>query len=152
MYDKTDKSIGIELRSLNNQIMRFLNRHTASNAEVDKITMSNAWIIGYIANHPDEDVFQRDIEHECYTTRSTVSRVIDLMIKKGFIERRSVPNDARLKKLVLTPKAARLSDVMENSAIMLNNTMIDGFTPEELENLHSYITRMKNNLKQTLIK
>ena len=35
-------------------------------------------------------------------TRSTVTNILQLMERKGYIERRSVPQDARLKQLVLT--------------------------------------------------
>ena len=35
--------------------------------------------------------------------RSTVTSIVKLMEKKGYIERENVPGDARLKKLILTP-------------------------------------------------
>ncbi len=47
-------------------------------------------------------MFQRDIEREFSITRSTVTNILQLMERKGYIERRSVPQDARLKQLVLT--------------------------------------------------
>ena len=50
----------------------------------------------------DTPVFQRDIEREFSITRSTVTNILQLMERKGYIERRSVPQDARLKQLVLT--------------------------------------------------
>ena len=52
--------------------------------------------------HRDEPVFQRDIEREFSITRSTVTNILQLMERKGYIQRLSVPQDARLKQLVLT--------------------------------------------------
>ena len=56
----------------------------------------------HLYRHREEQVFQRDIEREFSITRSTVTNILQLMERKGYIERRSVPQDARLKKLVLT--------------------------------------------------
>jgi len=39
--------IGIELRSLNNAVRRYLENSESPLAE-DKLTCSNAWIIGYL--------------------------------------------------------------------------------------------------------
>lgn len=141
------KAIGINLRSLNNLIMRYLEQH-ANKKKVDSLTMTNAWIIGYIAEHSDRDVFQRDFEREFRITRSTISKVINLMVQKGFIERRSVEHDARLKKLVLTPKALEIADLMCRDNKMLNEQLTKGFSDEELDTLYSYIERMQNNLTQ----
>ena len=141
------KAIGINLRSLNNLIMRYLEQH-ANKKKVDSLTMTNAWIIEYIAEHSDRDVFQRDFEREFRITRSTISKVINLMVQKGFIERQSVEHDARLKKLVLTPKALEIADLMCRDNKMLNEQLTKGFSDEELDTLYSYIERMQNNLTQ----
>ena len=91
--------IGIELRSLNNLIMRYMENHS-SKPRVDAITGTNGWIIGFLAKNQDRDIFQRDLEQVFGITRSTASKVINLMEKKDLIRRESVPQYARLKKLV----------------------------------------------------
>ena len=70
--------------------------------DVEQATPMHGWIIGYLYRHRDTPVFQRDIEREFSITRSTVTNILQLMERKGYIERRSVPQDARLKQLVLT--------------------------------------------------
>ena len=52
----------------------------------------------------DRDVFQKDVEEAFHITRSSVTSAVQLMEKKGYITRRSVPCDARLKKLALTDR------------------------------------------------
>jgi DNA-binding MarR family transcriptional regulator len=141
----TSKHIGVELRSLNNAIVRFMSRF-ANKKYIDKMTNRNGWIIGYLARHQDQDVFQRDLEQEFGITRSTASRVINLMVKKGLIEHCPVENDARLKKLVLTPKALEISVLMQADGKQMEDKLSAGFSPEELETFFSFIERMKQNI------
>ena len=78
----------------------------------DQVTVMNGWIVKYLVLNQDKDIFQKDIEKEFGITKSTVAGIIKLMEKKGFIERISVPRDARLKKLVLTDKGREYEDKM----------------------------------------
>ena len=71
----------------------------------DEVTRKNGWIIGYLADNRDKDIFQKDIENKFSIRRSTVSGILQLMEKKGYVKREGVVYDARLKKLTLTEKA-----------------------------------------------
>lgn len=138
-------NIGLELRSLNNRIMRYVDNHS-NKKSIDRITGTNGWIIVYISEHDGQDVFQRDLERKFNITRSTASKVVNLMVQKGFIERQSVPYDARLKKLVLTDKASSIVELLDQDRKMVEETLTQGFTPEELEQLHGYLVRLKENV------
>ena len=93
--------IPAQLRRVDNLIFRRLNQFSRANG-VEQTTPMHGWIIEYLYRHRDTPVFQRDIEREFSITRSTVTNILQLMERKGYIERRSVPQDARLKQLVLT--------------------------------------------------
>jgi DNA-binding MarR family transcriptional regulator len=138
--------IGIELRSLSNIIMRYMENNSVKKM-VDNITGTNGWIIGYISDNSDKDIFQKDLEEEFCITRSTASKVVNLMVQKDLIKYQSVPYDARLKKLVLTPKALEITKLMNEDGKNFEGILTKGFTQEELDNLYSYIERMKNNIK-----
>ena len=139
------KGIGHELRALNNLVMRFMKNYSHKKS-VDNMTGTNAWIIGYIAENSDRNVYQRDLEEEFSITRSTASKVVNLMVKKGLIERQGVPHDARLKKLVLTDDAIKISKLMEEDGKNLEKKLTEGFTEEELCDLYSFFDRMKKNM------
>ena len=93
--------IPAQLRRVDNLIFRRLNQFSRANG-VEQTTPMHGWIIEYLYRHRDEPVFQRDIEREFSITRSTVTNILQLMERKGYIRRQSVPQDARLKQLVLT--------------------------------------------------
>ncbi len=140
------KLIGLELRCLNNLIMRKV-ENSSSKKEIDSITGTNGWIIGFLVENTDKEIYQKDLEEQFSITRSTASKVLILMEKKGLIERHSVPHDARLKKLVLTEKAWKISELMINDATRIEETLTKGFTEEELGYLYRCIQRMKNNIQ-----
>lgn len=93
--------IPAQLRRVDNLIFRRLNQFSRANG-VEQTTPMHGWIIEYLYRHRDEPVFQRDIEREFSITRSTVTNILQLMERKGYIQRLNVPQDARLKQLVLT--------------------------------------------------
>ena len=87
--------IPAQLRRVDNLIFRRLNQFSRANG-VEQTTPMHGWIIEYLYRHRDEPVFQRDIEREFSITRSTVTNILQLMERKGYIERQSVPQVARL--------------------------------------------------------
>ena len=97
MERSIERSIGNEIRVLSNMIHREIS-NSPGMKKVERVTGTNAWIIGYIAQQGTRDVFQRDLEQKFGITRSTASKVVNLMVQKGLIVREKVPGDARLKK------------------------------------------------------
>ena len=142
-------SAGKEVRSLSNLIKRFITLKLNKNF-VESATGSNAWILLYLSSHGE--VCQRDLEKEFCITRSTASKVVILMEKKGFIRRESVEGDARLKRLLLTEKGKQIVDIIKDDKYVVEQTLVKGFTREELETFCSYVERMKNNIQGELTK
>ena len=142
-------SAGKEIRSLSNLIRRFMTLKL-NKSFVESATGSNAWILLYLSCH--SDVCQRDLEKEFCITRSTASKVVILMEKKGFIRRESVEGDARLKKLLLTEKGEQIVTLMKDDKNVVEQTLVKGFTEEELIQFCNYIERMKNNIQGELTK
>ena len=140
-------SVGKEVHSLDNLIGRYIEMCAYTDERFDGITGTNGRILGYIARRRDSDVFQRDIEREFCITRSTASKVLTLMEQKGFIERRSVPGDARLKKLVLTDISVQFTDMMHENVARIEAVLTDGVSKEELRAFITTVEKMKENLR-----
>jgi DNA-binding MarR family transcriptional regulator len=136
----------IEMRAVNHLVMRYLDRNFLSR-EPEKVNVGNAWIIGYICANKDKDIYQKDIEERFLLTRSTVSKVVDYMVSKGLIERKSVKNDARLRKLVLTDKAAGLAERMKECEVQATERMFCGFSEEDKTRFVGYLEKIKNNIE-----
>lgn len=141
-----EKLVGVQLRSLNNLIMRYMERSPVKQ-KVDRITGTNGWIIGYLANHQDREIYQKDLQSRFGITRSTASKVLTLMERKGLIVRQSVPRDARLKKITLTQKALDVHKMVKSDAEHFERKLTKGFSESEIDAVLSYLERMKNNMK-----
>ena len=137
--------IPAQLRRVDNLIFRRLNQFSRANG-VEQTTPMHGWIIGYLYRHRDTPVFQRDIEREFSITRSTVTNILQLMERKGYIRRQSVPQDARLKRLILTEEGGR---VHEKTMLSLHQTdeFVAGLLTEE-ENAE--LLRLLNKLRKGL--
>lgn len=144
-----ERAIGIELRKLSNLTCRYFEQQT-NKKQVDAITGTNGWIIGYIAKQQakGKPVYQRDLETHFGITRSTASKVVSLMVQKGLVEQRSVPEDRRLRQLVLTPRAEEVKQLMDEDHFSFENTLRRGFSEDELNTLFALLDRLKENLNQ----
>jgi len=140
----TDRIV-LELRSLNNMIRRYF-ESSSRRGEIESVTGNNGWIIGYLADHQGQDIYQRDIEDHFTITRSTTSKVLSLMEQKGLIQKQAVAQDARLKRIVLTPKAWAVREIMLEDGNQLEETLVRGFQAEEKSALLAYLRRMKENI------
>lgn len=140
-----------ELRSLSHLIYRFI-ENLPNKKQIESMTGTNGCIIGYLAENSDHDVFQKDIEKAFGITRSTASKVINLMEQKGLVERQSVSYDARLKKIVMTDKSKSISHLMAEDMTLVESVLTEGFSLDEKKALYSYLKRMKQNLKSFYLK
>ena len=141
--------IPAQIRRVDNLIFRKINQFAREN-DVEQATPMHGWIIGYLYRHRDTPVFQRDIEREFSITRSTVTNILKLMEKKGYIKRESVPYDARLKKLVLTDTGRELHEKTKDMIDMLEEQTVEGISKEDLDTFYRVIDQVKNNVKNML--
>ena len=137
--------IPAQLRRVDNLIFRKINQFARANG-VEQATPMHGWIIEYLYRHRDEPVFQRDIEREFSITRSTVTNILQLMERKGYIQRLSVPQDARLKQLVLTEEGIRLHEKTLLSFHQTDDYVTGLLTEEE----NAELLRLLNKLREAL--
>ncbi len=140
-----NRELGFQIKSVSNLMLRKMKSKGAENVE---ITRMQAWIIGYIYECGDQDVFQRDLEKKFNIRRSTATGILQLMEQNGLITRSSVPYDARLKKLELTPKALKIQKAIAERISRLEEIMGEGISEEEKEVFFSVMEKIKANLAE----
>ena len=92
------------------------------------------------------DVYQKDIEEEFRIRKSTVTGILKLLEKNGFIRRESVPQDARLKRIVPTARAEALRPQILEQLGRTEALLMEGIPEEELHIWRSVMCRMFGNL------
>lgn len=140
-----EKHLGFEIRTLNNQVKRFV--QSTRPVEFNESTGVHGWAIRYFYDNRDKDIFQRDFEARFSIRRSTATNMLKLMEKNGIIRRESVPYDARLKKIVLTDKAIEIHKKAIKNIEMIEKTLKKGISKEELAVFYSVVEKIKANLE-----
>lgn len=113
------------------------------------ITAVQSRVIYYILVHCQEDpVFQRDIESVFGLSRSTATGILQLMEKKGIIRRESVPNDARLKSLVPTPRAVKLNAEVSVGLEEMERRLTKGLSSGQVQLFREIAAQMLRNLDE----
>ena len=137
--------IPAQMRRVDNLIFRKIGQNARANG-VEEVTPMHGWIMEYLYRHAEEPVFQRDIEREFSITRSTVTNILQLMERKGYIARQSVAQDARLKQLVLTGKGREFHEKTMLAFRQTDEYVASLLTEEE----NTQLLRLLNKLYQAL--
>lgn len=136
--------VGMYIRTLSNLIKKridYLSRESG-------LTGFQGYLIGYlITETKKQDVFQRDVEKHLEISRASVTSILQLLEKNGFIRRESVQNDARLKKIVVTQRGIDADAQIKATLEQLELSMLDGISEEEVAIFQSVVQRIKSNLE-----
>ena len=146
MLHKQEK-IGLEIRKLNHEMNRNLELQVKAEG-IDEVTLMHGWIMRYLYENREKEIYQKDIEKHFSIGRSTVTSIIQLMEKKGFIERQAVQSDARLKKVLLTEKGEKTHEMIEALIIQLNQNMMEGIEQEELQTFLEVLSKIRQNIER----
>lgn len=142
---KKDLHIGKEIDILSNKFKRVINHKISQNG----VTGIQGKIIGFIKFESEKrDVFQKDIEEEFDIRRSSVTSVITLLEKKGYVKRVSVLKDARLKKLVLTEKGLELHNEVYNDIDNFESYVKDELTEDEMNIFIDILNRLNKRIEE----
>ena len=145
MTEKKRDQVGLVLKRLDHMMRRNLSMRVKE-AGIDEITLMHGWIIRYLYENRDRDIFQKDIEKHFSVGRSSVTNVIQLMEKKGYLRRESVDYDARLKKVLLTEKGIYTHEKIEGIISGLNVRTLEGISDEELDAFFIVTEKLEKNL------
>lgn len=137
--------LGFEIRTLSNLINRRINQMVAEE-EKEALTARQAWVLRFLVCQKDRAAAQRDIEERFSIRRSTASHMLTLMENNGYIKRVPVPEDARMKHIVVTEKGLAAHERMADRLIRFEAMLQKGMTGEELENFLCMIKRLEENI------
>ena len=142
--------IGCQVKTLNNMITKKIIAYS-SESELDEVTVMHGWILGYLYDNRDEEIFQKDIEKEFEINKSTVTCIIKLMEKKGYIQRQSVEYDGRLKRIRLTDKGEKSHIEALKSIKKVECILRQNIPDEELDSFFNTINKLKSNLSKEMV-
>ena len=90
---------------------------------------------------------QEELAHIACVDKSSMSRVLRLMETKGLVERRKSPSDARTKLLYTTPLADAVQKNALETALLVQQRVTEGISPEHLAIAFDVLARVKHNIR-----
>ena len=136
--------IGKKINGFSKRIGRRISKEAAQYG----LTGVQARILGFVYYKSDKrDIFQRDIEEELDIRRSSVTSVLQLMEKNGYIQRVSVSEDARLKKIILTEKGLDIQKNVYDFILKIEKSLRDELSEDEMKILVNLIDRLSKKFE-----
>ena len=144
---ENEKRIGMLIHRLDKMFYRNLSA-AARQEGMDELTIVHGWIIRYLYENRNCDIYQRDIEKEFGVGRSSVTTTIQIMERDGYLRREVSEKDARLKRVVLTEKGLKAQEGIEKLIKKLNVRTLEGISKEELTTFLGVMEKLKSNLEK----
>ena len=108
----------------------------------------HGWIMGYLHYNQERAIYQKTIESDFNIRRSTVTTILQLMEKKGYIRRSSVEGDARLKQISLTEQGMETAIKAKATIDNMESSIVEGIAPDKLEIFYEVAQRLITNMEQ----
>ena len=113
----------------------------------ETLTAHQSWVLDYLTLHRDQEIMQKDIEKKFSIRRSTASHMLQLMEKNGYILRISVPDDARMKKLIITEKGIEAQNRMKDRLCRFEEIFQSNISQKDLQYLKQLLKQLEKNIQ-----
>ncbi len=145
----SDKDLLFQIKSLEKTIFRTFIQDDSPKKVKHKVmpTPTQIQIIQYMLKHPNEEIYQKDLEKVLNLRRATVSGVLQTMEKNELIERISDNNDARIKKIILHPNTKKVYNEKKEELKNVERIMLKNLTNEEITQFTLILNKMKTNIE-----
>jgi DNA-binding MarR family transcriptional regulator len=108
------------------------------------LTRAQWWVLNHL--YFNEGLSQTSLSEIMEIERATLGRLLDRLETKGWIERRTVPKDRRVKVVYLARAVEPLLRTMRSLAADLRAEALDGLTEQEQEQFIATLIKIKGNL------
>ena len=140
-----ERTLGFRLRTASVAIKRAVEASKARSGFA--CTGTHGWVIGYLYDNRNRDVFQRDIEKQFSVRRPTMTEILKLMEKNGLVVRERDESDARLKKIRLTPLALSIHERHEKHIESFEKALREGISDKEMDIFFSVMDKLTQNIQ-----
>lgn len=139
-----EQTIGFKVRQLSN-VLRKHGEQCGRRLEKQNISMMQSWVIRFLADHREQDIYQKDLERELNIGKSTLTEMLHVMEKNELVQRISSKKDARCKKLVLTDKSEAIHKEVLDDIEAWEQQLRQGISKEQLQQFFETINQMIHN-------
>ena len=140
-----EKHLGHKFRIIHNMIDKYFEKRWDDS--IHYLTRVQCATLYYLYDHRDQNVFQKDIEAAFSITGATATNILKGLERQKLIMREPMPEDARLKKIVLLESGVVCHKQAYRNMIHMEETLAEGFSEEDLETLRNMLDHIIANLE-----
>lgn len=129
-------------------IVRLYEKMMKSVCSTYQLSMVEVDIIAFLKNHPQKDT-AADIVELRMLSKAAVSKGVDLLIRKSFLERETDQNDRRKVHLKLTKKAEPVMKDIQRTQQNFTDLLFRNFSEEDYEMYYKFRERILMNVKSS---
>ena len=112
------------------------------------MTMSQGWVLVHLVR--ENGLRQSELAQRLEVATVTTSKLIDRLEARGYVERRSDPEDRRSNRVYATEQAKSLVKILTRTIFEVDEIAAQGIPEAEIEATLSVLRRMRQNLKSAL--
>lgn len=139
-----DKSIGAATVRLSKKVTRIINHHLKPYC----IT-TEQWSVLRTLNECDH-ITQKELSERSDKDQATLTKILDLLVKNGFVKRVPNPNDRRSFFIEITEKGSSLSDELIPFLENIYGRIIEGIPDEKLTIFQEVLVSLEDTIQHLL--
>lgn len=140
-----EQSIGSEIKKIDNLIIRKIVSYSKNNSYM--LSPSQIMITRFLYKNSDKVVYQKDLEKGLPFRKSTLSGIIQTMVKNNIINTTSSKDDLRSKEITLTPYGKKINKEIEENIIKFDKVLKNNIKDDDLRIFFKVTKQIQDNLK-----
>ena len=140
-----EQSIVSEIKKIDNLIIRKIMSYSKDNSYM--LSPSQMMITRFLYKNLNKAVYQKDLEKDLPFRKSTISGIIQTMVKNNIISTESSKDDLRSKRIILTPYGKKINKVIEKNIIEFEKVLKNNIKEDDLRIFFKVTKQIQNNLK-----
>lgn len=117
-----------------------------SNIEFKDINLSNLQFLYVVRIYEHPGIIAEQLANLIKVDRTTLARAVRRLEKQGYVYRESDPDNKKIKHLYVTEKGKKIYPFIIRENSHSNEVALQGFTPEEAQQVHDYLKRIRQNI------
>lgn len=140
-----EQSIGSEIKKIDNLIIRKIMSYSKDNSYM--LSPSQMMITRFLYKNLNKAVYQKDLEGALPFRKSTISGIIQTMMKNNIISTESSEDDLRSKRIILTSYGKKINKEIEKNIIEFEKVLKNNIKEDDLRIFFKVTKQIQNNLK-----
>lgn len=117
-----------------------------ANVEFKQLDLARRQYLYVVRIYEHPGIISEQLSNLIKVDRTTIARAVKKLEKNGFIERKSDPVNKKIKRLYITDKGKEAYSFIIRENKFSNDEALKGFSDEEAQQVHDYLTRIRQNI------